>query len=132
VRVATSDRPSGRFGFTWDELAEHPALSDFVLGIKAALSNRLDLEVTPLAEETLKGVTEDVLGYLGYLHNVLGYSRDEVAEGCPALECSSLGGFWSFNVTAKALGGRGCGRTTMRTKCNHIAHLLVGCMGRGV
>ena len=84
----------------------------------------------PLA--TLHNIREACKGYYGFLANVLGLSHHGACRLENLLSPRMLHAFWEFQATPRELMGRGLCRSTMRTMCNSMSHMMSACQALGV
>ena len=80
----------------------------------------------------MKNISEAFKSFYGFLVKVQGQSHRSACKIDNLLNPLLLHAFWEFMVTPKRLLGRNVSRSTMRTMCNSIEHLLSACEALGV
>ena len=82
--------------------------------------------------EGLGNVREACRGFYGFLVHVAGLSHKQSCRLDNLLSPRLLHAFWEFQATPQGLKGRGLARSTMRTMCNSVIHMLCACEALGV
>lgn len=89
-------------------------------------------EAIPEPRKCLNNVREACRGFYGFLVNVQGLSHNKSCRLENLLNPRMLHAFWEFQATPTSLGGRGLSRSTVRTMCNSVCHMLCACKALGV
>jgi hypothetical protein len=126
-RAASAMGTWWRYGLSKKVLRRLRGVTGLLSAIQEVLEKRFHLSVTPLARTTRNHIMDEVKCFLGFLIFFLGCGEHSVASGEALMDPSALAQYWEYLATPTQLGGRGCARSTMRTKCNHLSHFIVAC-----
>ena len=80
----------------------------------------------------LSNISEAFKSFYGFLVKIQSQSHRSACKIDNLLNPVLLHAFWEFMVAPKRLMGRGACRSTMRTMCNSVEHLLNACEALGV
>jgi hypothetical protein len=116
-----------RYGLTKKSIRRLGGIAALLSAVEGVIDRRFHLHVTPLSRTTRNHIMAEVKCYLGFLIEFLGWEAPMVASGRALMDPYALAAYWEYLATPEELGGRDCVRTTMRTKCNHLAHFIRAC-----
>ena len=127
ARCALADAGVWRYSVTLKEVRADPQLSDFLGTVKATLMNGLHLGVNRQTEYGATTIVADARAFMGYLVQYKGRPLHMLASGKYLMDTEALQGFWEYLGTGKALGGRGNGRSYVRTRGCRLMHFITAC-----